>query len=55
LAYAAARLMTDLLARLGDGAPRAPVADTAARLEAMGARASAEAARSLAYAPDGGA
>jgi hypothetical protein len=54
-AYAAARLMIDLLARLGAAAPRALVADTAARLEAMGARASAETARSLACAPDGGA
>jgi hypothetical protein len=53
--YAAARLMTDLLARLGEDAPRDLVADTARRLEAMGAHASAEVARSLAYAPDGGA
>jgi hypothetical protein len=54
-AYAAARLMTDLLARLGANAPRDRVADTAQRLEAMGAGASAEAARSLAHAPDSGA
>jgi hypothetical protein len=46
--YAAARLTTDLLARLGDAAPRELVVDTAGRLEAMGARASAEATRSLA-------
>ena len=53
--YIAARLMTDLLARLGDAAPRDLVAHTAQRLEAMGAHASAAAARNLAYAPDAGA
>jgi DNA-binding SARP family transcriptional activator len=53
--YTAARLMTDLLARLGDEAPRDLVAVTAQQLEAMGARASAQAARALAYAHDGGA
>ena len=53
--YVAARLMTDLLARLGDAAPRDLVAQTAQRLEAMGAHASAAAARDLAYARDPGA
>ena len=53
--YIAARLMTDLLARLGDDAPRDLVAHTAQRLEAMGARASAAGARQLAYARDAGA
>jgi tetratricopeptide (TPR) repeat protein len=53
--YTAARLMTDVLARLGAGAPPALVAQTAQRLEEMGAHASAAAARDLAYARDAGA
>jgi DNA-binding SARP family transcriptional activator len=53
--YAAARLMTDLLGRLGDDAPPAVVAVTARSLEEMGAHASASAARALAYAREAGA
>jgi hypothetical protein len=47
--------MTDLLARLGDEAPGDLVAVTAQQLEAMGAHASAQAARALAHARGGGA
>jgi hypothetical protein len=43
--YNAARLMADLLARLGEAAPPQAVADTAQRLDEMGARASAPALR----------
>ena len=53
--YPAARLMTDLLARLGDAAPPDLVALTAQRLQEMGAHSSAAAARALAYARDAGA
>ena len=53
--YAAARLMCDLLARLGDEAPRDLAALTAQRLEEMAAHASAADARALAYARDAGA
>jgi hypothetical protein len=49
--YNAARLMADLLARLGDEAPPSLKKATAARLDAMGAHASAAASRT----PDGGA
>jgi hypothetical protein len=45
--YNAARLMTDLLARLGDDAPADVVVLTAERLEGMGAHASADGARAL--------
>jgi hypothetical protein len=45
--YNAARLMTDLLARLGDDAPADVVVLTAERLEGMGADASADGARAL--------
>jgi hypothetical protein len=53
--YNAARLTTDLLARLGDAAPAEVIVRTADSLDAMGARTSAAAARALAYAPDAGA
>jgi hypothetical protein len=53
--YAAARLMTDLLAGVGGAAPPELVMQTAGRLDEMGARASADAARSLAYARGAGA
>jgi hypothetical protein len=53
--YNAARLTTDLLARLGDAAPAEVIARTAHSLDAMGARTSAAAARAMAYAPDAGA
>jgi hypothetical protein len=43
--YNAARLAAELLAALGDDAPHDALAATAQSLEAMGARASAEALR----------
>ena len=43
--YTSARLLADLLGRMGDDAPAAPAARTAERLDALGARASAASIR----------
>jgi tetratricopeptide (TPR) repeat protein len=53
--YNAARLMSDLLARIGEAAPPDLVALTGQNLEDMGAHASAAAERALACARDAGA